>query len=65
MPKQTLLFAPCAYNLAETSRMVEIAKAIERHPAASQVFDTHFISDGGDFETMIEKHGLPPTTTPP
>lgn len=58
MPKKLLLFAPCAYNLAETSRMVEIAKGIERHPAASEVFDIHFISDGGDFERMIERHGF-------
>ncbi len=58
MPKQTLLFAPCAFNLAETSRMVEIAKAIQRHPEATKVFDIHFISDGGDFEPMIEKHGF-------
>ena len=65
MPKQTLLFAPCAFNLAETSRMVEIAKAIERHPAASKVFDIHFISDGGDFERMIEKHGFALTRMEP
>ncbi len=56
--RRTLLFAPCAFNLAETSRMVEIAKGIERHPAASQAFNIHFISDGGDFEWMIEKHGF-------
>ncbi len=65
MPKKLLLFAPCAYNLAETSRMVEIAKGIERHPAASQVFDIHFISDGGDFERMIEKHGFALTRMEP
>ncbi len=58
MPKRLLLFAPCAFNLAETSRMVEIAKAIKRHPETSKVFDVHFISDGGDFERMIEKHGF-------
>jgi hypothetical protein len=58
MPKRTLLFAPCAYNLAETSRMVEIAKAVARDPAASQAFDIQFISDGGDFEQLIEKHGF-------
>ncbi len=34
MPRQTLLLAPAAFNLAKTSRMVEIAKAIARHPAA-------------------------------
>jgi UDP:flavonoid glycosyltransferase YjiC (YdhE family) len=64
-PKQTLLFAPCAFNLAETSRMVEIAKAIRRHPTASNVFDLHFISDGGDFEAMIEKHGFALTRLEP
>ncbi len=58
MPKQTLLFAPCAFNLAETSRMVEIAKAIRLNPVASQTFDIHFISDGGEFERLIEKHGF-------
>jgi len=26
LPKKILLFAPCAFNLAETTRMVEIAK---------------------------------------
>lgn len=56
--KRMLLFAPCAFNLAETSRMVEIAKGIRRNTAANQVFDIHFISDGGDFESMIEKHGF-------
>lgn len=58
MPKKLLLFAPCAFNLAETSRMVEIAKGIEHHPVASQAFNIHFISDGGDFEWLIEKHGF-------
>jgi UDP:flavonoid glycosyltransferase YjiC (YdhE family) len=65
MPKKVILFAPCAFNLAETSRMVEIAKAIQRHPAASQAFDIHFISDGGDFESMIEKHGFAMTRMEP
>ncbi len=65
MTKRTLLFAPCAYNLAETSRMVEIAKAVARHPVASQVFDIHFISDGGDFEQMIDKHGFALTRLEP
>ena len=65
MSQRTLLFAPAAFNLAETSRMVEIAKAIERHPAASRVFEMHFISDGGDFERMIEKHGFALTRMEP
>ena len=65
MTKRTLLFAPCAFNLAETSRMVEIAKAVARHPVASLAFDIHFISDGGDFEDMIEKHGFALTRLEP
>src|SRR6202049_988915 len=64
-PKRTLLFAPCAFNLAETSRMVEIAKAVTRHPAASKVFAVHFISDGGEFEHLIEKHGFTLTRLEP
>ena len=58
MPQKTLLFAPCAFNLAETSRMLEIAKGVAREQAASKVFGIHFISDGGDFESLIEKHGF-------
>ena len=65
MPKKIILFAPCAFNLAETSRMVEIAKSIEDHPTARQTFDVHFISDGGDFEPMIEKHGFALTRMEP
>lgn len=60
-----MLFAPCAFNLAETSRMLEIAKAIRRHPAARALFDIHFISDGGDFEYLIEKHQFPLTRLEP
>jgi len=56
--KRMLLFAPCAFNLAETSRMLEIAKAIRKHPIAGGVFDIHYISDGGDFERMIEDNGF-------
>ena len=65
MSKRILLFAPAAFNLAETSRMVEIAKGIARHPKASQAFDIHFISDGGDFESLIEKHGFALTRMEP
>ena len=36
--------------------MVEIAKAIVRHPTANEVFEIHFISDGGEFERLIENH---------
>ncbi len=65
MSQRTLLFAPAAYNLAETSRMVEIAKAIVRDSVASRAFRVHFISDGGDFERMIEKHGFALTRLEP
>ncbi len=64
-PKRTLVFAPCAFNLAETSRMVEIAKAVERDPLANKVFRIHFISDGGEFESMIEKHDFALTRMEP
>lgn len=65
MSKRTLLFAPAAFNLAETSRMLEIAKAVERHPTASSVFQVHFISDGGDFESLIANHGFALTRMEP
>jgi UDP:flavonoid glycosyltransferase YjiC (YdhE family) len=59
MSKKILLFAPVAYNLAETTRALEIAKGIRNHEAACQVFDIQFISDGGNFEHLIEKEGFP------
>ena len=65
MAKQIILFAACAFNLAETSRMVEIAKGVERHPEASRAFEIHFISDGGEFEGLIENHGFPLTRLEP
>ena len=63
--RRPLLFAPAAFNLAETSRMVEIAKGVMRYPQARQVFAPHFISDGGEFESLIEKHGFPLTRLQP
>jgi hypothetical protein len=59
MIKKTLLFAPVTFDLAETTRMIEIAKGIKNHPAASQVFDIQFISNGGDLEHLIEEEGFP------
>jgi UDP:flavonoid glycosyltransferase YjiC (YdhE family) len=59
MPKKNLLFAPAAFDLAETTRMIEIAKAIVRHPDAGRAFAVHFISNGGDFERLIEEAGFP------
>ena len=59
MTKRIIIFAPCAYNLAETTRMIEIAKALSKHYEASEVFDVRFISEGGDFESLIEATGFP------
>ncbi|MGC2032310.1 MAG: nucleotide disphospho-sugar-binding domain-containing protein [Steroidobacteraceae bacterium] len=57
-PKRKLVFAPAAFNLAETTRMIEIAKGILAHETASKMFEIHFISDGGDFERLIEEEGF-------
>jgi UDP:flavonoid glycosyltransferase YjiC (YdhE family) len=64
-PLRTLLFAPCAFNLAETSRMLEIALGVVHDQVARNVFQIHFISDGGDFEPLIEKHGFALTRMEP
>ncbi|MBN1313162.1 MAG: glycosyltransferase family 1 protein [Anaerolineae bacterium] len=48
----TLLFAPAAYNLAETTRMLEIAKACR------DKFTCNFLTYGGQFEHLIEKAGF-------
>jgi hypothetical protein len=50
---QTLLFSPAAYNLAETTRTLEIAKACQEH------FDILFASYGGEFEHLIAEAGYP------
>ncbi len=49
---KTLVFAVAGYNLAETGRMIEIARAAKQH------FDIVFISYGGRFEELIEKEGF-------
>jgi UDP:flavonoid glycosyltransferase YjiC (YdhE family) len=59
MSKKLLLFAPVTFDLAETTRMIEIAKGIVNHPSASKVFDIQFISNGGDLEHLIEEEGFP------
>jgi hypothetical protein len=59
MVKKILLFAPVTFDLAETTRMIEIAKGILRHPEASQVFELQFISNGGDLEHLVEEEGFP------
>ena len=49
---KTIIFAVAGYNLAETGRMLEIAKACKGK------FDVIFISYGGQFEKLIEKEGF-------
>lgn len=58
MSKKLLLFAPVTFDLAETTRMIEIAKGIRNHELASKVFDIQFISNGGDLEHLIEEEGF-------
>lgn len=48
----TLVFAVAGYNLAETGRMLEIAKAVEG------TFGVLFMSYGGRFERLIEEAGF-------
>lgn len=49
---KTLIFAVAGYNLAETSRHIEIAKACR------DLFDIIFVSYGGQFESLIEEEGF-------
>ena len=65
MKKRVLLFAPAGYSLAETSRMVEIAKGIMRHPKAREAFEVRFISEGGKFGELAAAHGFPLLTIEP
>lgn len=50
--RRTLLFAVAGYNLAETGRMIEIARE------ARGDFDIVFASYGGAFEELIEAEGF-------
>ncbi|MDH3392331.1 MAG: glycosyltransferase [Desulfobulbaceae bacterium] len=47
-----LVFAVAGYNLAETGRMIEIAKAAKKY------FNIIFASYGGQFEELIEGEGF-------
>jgi UDP:flavonoid glycosyltransferase YjiC (YdhE family) len=49
---KTLVFAVAGYNLAETGRMIEIARAARKH------FNVIFASYGGQFEQLIEREGF-------
>ena len=50
--RPTLVFAVAGYNLAETGRMLEIAKAVK------ESFNVLFMSYGGRFEGLIEEAGF-------
>ena len=50
--KKTIVFAVAGYNLAETGRHIEIARACKG------LFDIVFFSYGGDFESLIEDEGF-------
>jgi hypothetical protein len=49
---KTLIFAVAGYNLAETGRHIEIAKACK------DFFNIIFLSYGGNFESLIEEEGF-------
>lgn len=49
---KTIVFAVAGYNLAETGRHIEIAKACK------DFFNIIFISYGGSFESLIEEEGF-------
>jgi UDP:flavonoid glycosyltransferase YjiC (YdhE family) len=59
MAKKVLLFAPLTFDLAETTRMLEIARAVRTSPLANQAFEVQFISNGGDLEQLVEEAGFP------
>lgn len=50
---KTLIFAPAAYNFAETIRLVEIARACR------DTFRVIFTSYGGSFEWLVKEAGFP------
>ena len=62
MAARSLVFAAFVYNLAETTRMLEIARAVTGANNSEHRFDVQFISDGGEFEGLIENAGFPTTT---
>jgi UDP:flavonoid glycosyltransferase YjiC (YdhE family) len=49
---KTIIFAVAGYNLAETGRHIEIARACKDH------FNIIFISYGGAYESLIEEAGF-------
>jgi UDP:flavonoid glycosyltransferase YjiC (YdhE family) len=53
MDRPNILFAAATFNLAETTRMIEIAKASMHH------FQPHFCGYGGPFAHLIGAAGFP------
>ena len=49
---KTIIFAVAGYNLAETGRHIEIARACK------DLFNIIFLSYGGKFENLIEQEGF-------
>ncbi len=64
-PTKTLVFTPACYNLAETTRMLEIAKALAKHPRGPETFTIRFMSEGGEFERLIKAEGFSVDTIEP
>lgn len=56
MQRRVLVFFPATWNLAETTRTLEVAKACHHS------FDVQFASYGGQFEPLIEDAGFVLTT---
>ena len=56
---KTLVFAVAGYNLAETGRMIEIAREARKH------FNVIFATYGGQFEQLIEEEGFSLTKMKP
>jgi hypothetical protein len=56
---RTIAFFPATWNLAETTRTIEVAKACREE------FDLSFASYGGQFEKLIENEGFPLTRLEP
>ena len=52
-PMKTIAMFPAAWNLAETTRTLEVAKACRNE------FNIVFATHGGQFEELIEKDGFP------
>ena len=55
----TIAFFPATWNLAETTRTIEVAKACKSE------FNVSFASYGGQFEELVEKEGFPLTKLEP